>query len=128
MENKTVFIHNRTQAAVSFPYGNSARSAIVVYAHDVRELKVETWQKLFKTCPQVGDMVEAGNLEVLTMPADADKIKTILAKLGKMGAANTDELFAMSAEENAVALQHRTKMALEKVASPHMVAMNNAVL
>lgn len=121
----TVFIYNKGQAAVSFPYGNSAHSAIVVYAHDVRELKQSTWQELFKTCPQVGDMVEAGKLEVLT---DADKLNAIMQKLGKMGKANTDELLAMSAEENAVALQHRTKMAFEKVASPYMVAMNNAVL
>lgn len=123
---ETIFLMNETQGAISISYTD--RKSFVVYARDVREVKKSTWRDACKRCPQLLDMVKAGDLRVLSMPTDAAEILKIVERLDNLGKAKQMEIERMSPEEQALAFQQKRKAEFEEYGNPHVVAASKEIV
>jgi hypothetical protein len=124
----TVFILNQTEHAVTFPKCTGVSDSVVVYANDVREVKKETWKAIFKTYPQVGELIKNDEIRVLTMPNDAAEILPIVERLDKLGKANQMEIERMTPEEQAIVFQQKRRADYDAWGNPFVVASAKKVV
>lgn len=113
---ETLFLVNETQAPIFIPY--SEKQQFIVYGKDCREVRKETWKAACKRCPQLLDMVKAGDLRTLMMPEDVNEIMQIVEKLDNLGRAKQMEWERMSPEDSALALQQKLRAGYNEAASP----------
>jgi len=113
---ETLFLVNETQAPICISYGD--KQQFIVYGKDCREVRKTTWKAACKRCPQLLDMVKAGDLRILSMSADSKEILQIVERLDRLGKAKQMEWEHMSPEDAAIALQQKRRADYNEAAFP----------
>jgi hypothetical protein len=113
---ETLFLVNETQAPIFISYGD--KQQFIVYGKDCREVRKTTWKAAVKRCPQLLDMVKAGDLRTLMMPEDVNEIMGIVEKLDKLSRVKQMEWERLSPEDSALALQQKLRAGYNEAASP----------